>query len=117
MKLDKWVAKNVIPILWNIPSPLPGVAYQVKDKKEASQRLLDFFRMDDTLIYITSDWPDDIRYLCEELITGPGMMIGVPRIVFDMVRVDAYPTNVKGAVQHNAWWDAMALKELFRQQG
>ena len=28
------------------------------------------------------------------------------------VRVDAYPTDLPGAVRHNAWWDAMALKHL-----
>lgn len=26
-------------------------------------------------------------------------------------RVDAYPTDLPDAVQHNAWWDAMALRK------
>jgi hypothetical protein len=26
--------------------------------------------------------------------------------------VDAYPTTLDGAIQHNAWWDAMALRHL-----
>ncbi len=29
---------------------------------------------------------------------------------FEMHRVDAYPTMLPGAVQHNAYWDAMALR-------
>jgi hypothetical protein len=42
----------------------------------------------------------------------PGMMINIPRLSFEMFREDAYPTTLEGAVQHNAWWDAMALREL-----
>jgi hypothetical protein len=26
--------------------------------------------------------------------------------------VDCYPTTLEGAVRHNAWWDAMALRAL-----
>jgi hypothetical protein len=38
-------------------------------------------------------------------------MINVrPSIKFEMHRVDAYPTTLPGAVQHNAYWDAMALR-------
>jgi hypothetical protein len=69
-----------------------------------------YFSYDHGMPHVIVDWPDDIRYLCQSLITGPGTMVNVQRLVFDMIRVDAYPTTLPGAVQHNAWWDAMALK-------
>lgn len=59
---------------------------------------------------IIADWPDDIKYFCECLITGPGQMIGIASLKFELHRVDAYPTDLPGAVQHNALWDARALR-------
>lgn len=48
--------------------------------------------------------------------TGPGTMIEVrPSIKFEMHRVDAYPTTLPGAIQHNAYWDAMALRHKLTQ--
>lgn len=39
-------------------------------------------------------------------------MVAIPHLTFEVIRVDAYPTTLEGAVQHNAWWDAMALRHL-----
>lgn len=61
---------------------------------------------------IVADWPDDIRYFCQALITGPGEMADIPRLRFELARVDAYPTKLEGAIQHNALWDARALRAL-----
>lgn len=38
-----------------------------------------------------------------------------PRMTFEVHNVDCYPTTMKGAVQHNAWWDAMALRHTLTQ--
>ena len=109
---DPWVEKNVVPILYDVPSPLPGMLYTVNSDLEASRLIQAYLAEDDYVPYIITDWPDDVRYMCQAVITGPGLMINVPRLQFDVVRVDAYPTEVKGAVQHNAWWDAVALKHI-----
>lgn len=110
---DPWVAENVAPILWDIPSPIPGMAYRVT--KEDLLNHLAAFLHQDTEIEIIADWPDDIRYFCESLITGPGMMINVPSMTFHMLRIDAYPTTLEGAVRHNAYWDALALMVKYYQ--
>jgi hypothetical protein len=62
-------------------------------------------------VNIVADWPDDIRYFCETIITGPGTMIDSLDLNFTVARVDAYPNDIKDAVQHNAYWDAVALKK------
>lgn len=107
----EWVKENVVPILWNIPSPFPGAVYAVVDAQEGARRIAAFIGTDDRPIIIT-DWPDDIRYFCQAVITGPGEMVNISRLIFDMVRVNAYPTTLSDAVQHNAWWDAKALWHL-----
>ena len=64
-------------------------------------------------LVIIADWPDDIRYFCQAIITAPGQMVNIPRLTFELARVDAYPSQLAGAVQHNALWDARALRALF----
>ncbi len=105
---DPWVQQNVIPILWSIPSPLPGMAFKVDDQLDGARRIRHFLALDPKP-HIISDWPDDISYFCKSIITSPGYMIDIPRFSAEVIRIDAYPTNLKGAVQHNAWWDAKAL--------
>ena len=108
-----WVKEHVVPFIWSIPSPLPGMAYKLGSHEEGARRIAAFLA-DDVHPVIVTDWPDDIRYFCQAIITGPGMMVGLDNLVFQMVRINAYPTEVTDAVQHNAWHDAMALRELFK---
>ena len=108
--LDQWVAKNVMPkIECEMYSPLwcPLTHWSAH---------LETFLRRDTDVTIITDWPDDIKYFCELILTGPGTMIEVrPSIKFEMHRVDAYPTTLPGAVQHNAYWDAMALRHKLQE--
>lgn len=101
-RIDPWVAEHVTPYLYEGP-------YEERPRAEWPGRLLQYLRYDANPT-ITVDWPDDIRYFCEALITGPGKMINIPRLQFDLCRIDSYPTDVEGAIQHNAYWDAVALK-------
>lgn len=103
--VEPWVLKNVLPIVDAGPwRPLWAPI-------ESWPQLLEDWLFDDDDVIIVTDWPDDIRYFCDLILTGPGTMIEVrPSIKFEMHRVDAYPTNLPGAVQHNAYWDAMALR-------
>ena len=97
-----WVAENVIPIIdcdgaTSIRTGLMGIR-------------IGLFLMEDKNPIIIADWPDDISYFCKTLILRPGQMVTIRAITFKMVRVDAYPTDLPGAVQHNALWDARALR-------
>ncbi|HLY89060.1 MAG TPA: hypothetical protein VKQ27_08755 [Acetobacteraceae bacterium] len=102
---DGWVLQNVVPLYHECPveadmaTPLP-------------QQIMNLMDGDGEPVIVT-DWPDDIRYFCQAIITGPGQMIPLPDgLEFELRRVDAYPTTLPGAVQHNAWWDAMALRHM-----
>lgn len=76
-------------------------------------RLTAWYLHTDPYPVIVADWPDDIKYMCQALITGPGEMVDIPCIRFELARVDAYPSRLVGAIQHNALWDARALRALF----
>ena len=105
---DQWVNDNVITILFNSPHtaivdklenlPFHIYAYLLDDMKEHP------------LPHFIADWPDDIKYLCQSVLTGPGKMMPLNAFNCSIVRVDSYPNNIEGAYQHNAWWDAYCLK-------
>lgn len=107
LALEKWVADNVLPILRSVP----GKVYPlVVDHATGARCIAEYFGGD--VPDIITDWPDDVRYLCHAIITGPGQMAKIDGLRFDIRRVDAYPSTLSGAIQHNAWWDAMALRHL-----
>lgn len=107
---DDWVAKHVIPILYDIPAKLQD-SLETKVAQKTGAYLIAEFLKGDPFPYIIADWPDDISYFCKAIITGPGLMAAIPALQFEVKRVDAYPTGLEGAVQHNALWDALALRE------
>jgi hypothetical protein len=106
--IEPWVAENVMPIVF-------ADKYTVYTTREMLPHELAGFMMRDPAPRIISDWPDDIRYFCEAIITGPGQMAALPDLTFEVRRVDAYPTDLEGAIQHNACWDAFALRRKLQK--
>ncbi|NBR25956.1 MAG: hypothetical protein EBU08_19680 [Micrococcales bacterium] len=102
---EEWVRDNVVPILYSVPEKI-WIFRELK-KIQITAILQEYLKPN---AHIIADWPDDIRYFCDLLITAPGGMINIPRISFEVVKIDAYPTILSGAVRHNAWWDAQALR-------
>jgi hypothetical protein len=105
---DPWVRENVLPILWDCPLG----DHEIATREHAAKVVADFLSIDSDPVIVT-DWPADIRYFCDLIEFPGGNMAPIPGLKFELRRVDAYPTTVSGAVQHNAWWDAIALRELF----
>lgn len=112
-----WVKQNVLPYLYDFPAGVypieakrsTGSSIGARERCPTTASCLQEFFKGDPSPHVISDWPDDIKYLCQELITGPGRMIEVPHITFEVLRVDAWPF-IPEARQHNAYWDALALK-------
>jgi hypothetical protein len=100
-QLDPWVRENVVPHMILIPSTIS----QFQNK--LASYLLKFQELT-----IVADWPDDIKYFCESLITGPGERINIPaRINFELDLNIEY----ESAVAHNALHDAIAIREYYRK--
>lgn len=106
-----WVAENVLPIVG-----CPGAVPLICDMEKWGLQIMWFLAKDPNSPTIVADWPDDISYFCKALIVGPGQMVNIPSLNFEMVRVDAYPTDLPGAAQHNALWDARALRHKIMGQ-
>jgi len=105
---DPWVVANVMPLMeqHNAPDcarvPLNDVG-----------RVIRAFIGDCASPVIIADSPVDIGRFCVAISTGADggwASADYPRMTFKVHNVDCYPTSLPGAVQHNAWWDAMALR-------
>lgn len=108
--INPWVERNVVPYL--IAGTPEGIRNYCLSVAEFQQVLQEYLQKEEGEIRIVTDWPDDVKYFSELLITGPGTMVNIPGIVFEVVRVDAY-TDIRpleGAVQHHALWDALQLR-------
>lgn len=100
--LNPWVEEHVIPVLYRKP----------KDSIEGFKHKLAMFLREHAVnnhLTIVADWPEDIKYFCEALITGPGMASITPNITFEMDRTGLVDTSEYSALPHNALEDARAL--------
>jgi hypothetical protein len=60
---------------------------------------------------IIADWPDDIAYFNQLLLIGPGRMVTVPSLTFQLVTLPGFSTAENSAVPHNALHDARSLRD------
>ena len=105
--MDLWVRKNVLPLMDSHRAPQSAKVYA----NEVGGVIRAF--LGDTSPVIVADSPVDIGRFCRALSTGPDgawASADYPLMRFEVHNVDCYPTDLVGAVQHNAWWDAMALR-------
>jgi hypothetical protein len=105
-RVDRWVQRHVVPKLLAVPG---GIEPRRVDQA-AGARAIGAFLAGDSDPVVLADWPEDVSLFCGALLLGPGCMVMIERLGFEILRVEPYPTDVPGAVEHNAWWDAMALR-------
>jgi hypothetical protein len=99
-QLDPWVKENVVPHMFLLPCTY------TEFQNALAQYL--FLIGECTIV---ADWPDDIRYFCEALITGPGEMLPTAhKVQFELNRGIDYVSYVP----HNALWDARGIKTFFK---
>lgn len=98
-ELDAWVNKHVKPVLNKEPIGC----------KIDFQRNLEFYLSQYDSIHIVSDWPEDIKYFCDVLITGPGTRINTPPLTIE-VRRDL--NTLASLIPHNALADVRAMRLL-----
>ena len=106
--MDIWVQRNVLPLMSAHQAPKSAKVYH----NEVGGVALAFLG-DDPEPIIVADSPVDIARFCRAISTGADGLwssVDLPCMRFEVHNVDCYPTELEGAVQHNAWWDAMALR-------
>ena len=107
--MDLWVRHNVFPLMGTHQASKSVKVYL----NEVGRVVREFIGEDDCPTII-ADSPVDIGRFCQAISTGKdGQWVSAdyPTMLFEVHNVDCYPTQLAGAVQHNAWWDAMALRE------
>ena len=98
-QLEPWVRDNVVPHLILVPASFS------KFQTELANYL---WKMGE--VTIIADWPDDIRYFCESLITGPGMMLSfINNLKFEL----DFGIEYESLVPHNALHDARAIRDFY----
>lgn len=106
---DPWVVANVMPIMGSHKALRSATGIPVNGVGEVIRAFLG----DCACPVIIADSPVDIGRFCRALSTSPDgewQSADYPAMRFEVHNVSCYPTALKGAVQHNAWWDAMALR-------
>jgi hypothetical protein len=107
---DPWVMANVEPHMDSHDADMDASNVRLNEVGRHLRRFLTH----DLHPVIVADSPVDIGRFCRALSTdssGEWASADFPRMTFEVHNVDCYPTTLPGAVQHNAWWDAMALRE------
>lgn len=110
---DPWVMANVEPLMDSHDADMDASNVRMNAVGAHLRRFLGT----DAEPTIIADSPVDIGRFCAALSTGDDggwASADYPRMTFEVHNVDCYPTGLAGAVQHNAWWDAMALREKLR---
>ena len=102
-----WVERHVIPYLDHVPV---GLVSERVSRRDAAAELSHYLAVDPAPV-IVADWPEDIAQFCNLLMTGPGEMVPVPPLTFQLVPLGGFSTAANSAVPHNALHDARALKE------
>jgi hypothetical protein len=109
--MDPWIEKNIIPVLWDIPA---GVEPLIIPVHEWGIRISNWMYRGGEVPQVLCDWPSDAMDFCRLLMTGPGQAVQMlNQTHLSILRhIDVYPTTLAGAVQHNAIWDALAIRQL-----
>lgn len=101
-QLEPWVRENVVPHLIMIPC-----------SHHDFQRALAQYLWEVGDCTIIADWPDDIRYFCESLITGPGECLSM---LHNMKFELDFGIEYESLVPHMALHDARAIKEFYMKR-
>lgn len=99
-QLHPWVKENVVPHLILVPCT------HNQFQNALAQYLWDLHED----VIIIADWPDDIKFFCESLITGPGLMINMFNHVSFQLELGLKYDSV---VPHNALHDARGIRQAY----
>lgn len=113
---DPWVRENVDTIV--LDNPNKRCHMHMAHVDHIYKAIRDYLR-DITDPIFVADSPVDIARIAN-ILSSDGKNWTPSKfetITFEVHNVDCYPTTLEGAVQHNAWWDAMALREKLNELG
>lgn len=105
--LEQWVERNVVPYLDMVPQSLVSPRLS---RVDAARSVAHYLAGDDDAL-IVADWPEDIALFSALLVTGPGAMVEIPRLRFQLMTLAGFSTAANSKVPHNALHDARSLRD------
>ncbi|CAN5666095.1 hypothetical protein BH11PSE6_BH11PSE6_19440 [soil metagenome] len=99
-KPTPWVADHVLPVLRTAPIPRTLMA----------SRFAAYLANDENPVLI-ADWPEDIAQAAMLMVIAPGRRVALDRITFRMIDSIGFDAAALSAVPHNAYHDALALRD------
>ncbi len=106
--LDPFVERHIVPYLRHVP---PAVDYDLS-RQHAAEHVAKYLEGDGDPLII-ADWPEDISQFCMLLLTGPGDMVQIQGLRFELIRAPGFSAAATSAVPHNALHDARALRKFY----
>ena len=95
-----WVAEHVLPVLQTKPRSLAKVA-----------SLFAQFLDNDAAPVVIADWPEDIAHAAALLTNGRGGRLLKTEVVFTLLGQSEFSADRSSEVPHNAYYDALALRD------
>jgi len=111
--IDPWVERHVIPYLDHVPDAFQGPRLTRLD----AATMLTHYLAHDAAPLLVADWPEDIAQFSMLLLTGPGTMVPVPPLSFELLTLPGFSTAANSAVPHNALHDARSLRDHVLELG
>lgn len=97
----EWVAEHVLPVLGTTPIGHAEMAHGFAE-----------YLSDDPAPLLVADWPEDIAHAARLLVVGPGRMLPIRSLRFELVDPNIMGPGVPAEVPHNAFHDASALRAM-----
>jgi hypothetical protein len=110
-KIQQWVRDNVIPFLYLTTTSHEGTP--VISRKDAAYQIASFLRNYSDVV-IVADWAEDLANFLRLLLVAPGQCVNLGQdLKFELVTGNLPELVVENAIPHNAWWDAITLREKY----
>jgi len=101
----EWVVENVLPVLQTNP-----VSRQL-----LTDRICDYLD-EGSDVTIVADWPEDIAHAAALLSYKGKRRLFKERICFELIDGSGFDCSKASEVPHNAYYDALALRNCFEKQ-
>jgi hypothetical protein len=95
-----WISAHVLPVLRTKQRPLIVVA-----------RLFAEYLATDATPIVIADWPEDIAHAASLLTNGQGERLLHTSVRFELLQVSDFGSEARSEVPHNAYYDALALRD------
>jgi len=100
-----WIAEHVLPVLQTTPISRSAMV----------SRFADYLGDDEDPVLI-ADWPEDIAHAAMVMVIAPGQRVALDRISFKMMDPLGFDAAALSKVPHNAYHDAVALRDYVLAQ-